>query len=320
VTETPTDPKSLESQLDGVLTNNAAASSPSDPQVLRPETQAIDQVFQPPQPTPSASQVVTEQKELEDIFNSPGSTADSAALAQQGNIGQKAVAARSDEDASSLSRQGFDTAAPKVPVTQTQAQGTVAPPTTSSSVVDLSQSKQPLVPENLKTPQIAVNDAPEAAKLPITVLRSAGSGGFAAPGAPIFDCEGDRAIVDRLAAGLSAQEEAIRRTAAAMAAAKADGDEPRKQAMLAAVSTLLSSATTASNWAETVIANVGALKAAGISADASQFKFIEHMKKILEASNTLVELAATAPKTYEAGYVFGSLATQYWSKRRQGAW
>ena len=302
----PSDPESLKAQLDGVLAHDAA-SVLSESQAGEPQIQSIDQIFQSPQRTTSASQLDAEQKQLDDIFKHSGGTADSAALAQQARIGQTADVARSDEDASSLSKQGFDTAAPKVAVTQTaQAQGTVAPPTTPSSVVDLSQSKKPLLPENLETPQIAATAGPAVASIPISVMKPTRSAGFAAPGAPIFDCAGDRAAISRLAVGLPAQEEAIRRTAAAMAAAKADGDEPRKQAMFAAISTLFSSATTVSNWAETVIAKVEGLKAAGISADAAaQFKFLEHMKKILDISNTLVGLAATAPKTYEAGYVFG---------------
>jgi tetratricopeptide (TPR) repeat protein len=305
-----TSPGSLQGQIDGVFASDIPASAGLTPQVIHPQAADIEQIFQPQQSAPSPSQMGAEQKQLDDIFKDSGGTADSAALARQANIGQKAVAARSDEDASSLSRQGFDTAAPTVTVTQTkttQAQGAVALATTSSSVVDLSQSKQPLVPENLKTPQIPSNAVPEGARLPISAMKPTRSDGFAASGAPVFDCVGDRAAISRLAVGLPTQDEAIRRTEAAMAAAKADGDEPRRQAMFAAVLTLLSSATTVSNWAETVIAKEESLKSAGISADAAaQFKFLQRSKKILEVSNTLVDLTANARRSYEAGKVFGN--------------
>jgi tetratricopeptide (TPR) repeat protein len=318
---TGTSPESLKGQLDNVFSNSSPTSAPSDALAVQPQARAqdVDQLFQPspsnpsqPAPSPSqldAEQKQVEQKQVEDIFKDPGGTTDSAALAQQARVGQMATAAKSDEDASGLARQGFDTAAPNVVVTQTraaQAPATASPASISPTVVDLSQSTRPLVPENLKTPQIALNAAPEAAKFPITVMRSAGSGGFTAPGAPIFDCEGDRTIINRLAAGVPVQEEAIRRTAAAMAAANAAGDEPRKQAMFAAISTLLSSATTASNWAETVIAKVEGLKSAGIRPEtAAQFKLLQNMKETLEVSNKLVGLAANARKYYLAGHAFG---------------
>lgn len=305
---TSASPESLKSQLDGVLASYAPASAPPDPRVVLAQVQDIDQILQPTQATTARSQMDTQQKQLEDIFTASGGT-DSAALVQQARLGQMATAANSNEDASGLAKQGFDTAAPKVVVTQTTATqaATVAPPQNSLNAVDLSQSKQPLVPRNLKSPPIASSGGPEVASLPITVMRQSGSGGLAAPGAPIFDCEGDRATISRMMAGLPAQEEAIRRTEEAMKAAKAEGDKARTKATLAAVMTLLSSATTVSNWAETVIAKVEGLKAAGISGDAAaQFKFLQHMKKILDTSNKLVRAAANASESGEASHAGGN--------------
>ena len=313
VAETPNDPESLKGQLDGVLTNNAAAPSRPEQLVVQAQTQAIDQIFQPVPPTPSAAQADTAQKQLEDIFAGPGGTTDSAALAQQASLGQMATAAKTDEDASSLAKQGFDTAAPNVVIAQTRttdAPATVAPPAMSSNAANLTQTKRPLVPENSKTLQIAANAGPEGAGLPITGIRPSKPGGFTALGAPIFDCEGDRASVTRLATGLPAQEEAIRRTDAAIEAAQSDSAEAREKAQLAAIKTLLASATTFSNWSEAAIAKIQGPKSAGITVDtASQVKLLELLKQIAEDSDKLIDvtqLKKTIPETYEAGYTFGN--------------
>ncbi|MGD0735565.1 MAG: hypothetical protein ABR976_10480 [Terracidiphilus sp.] len=233
-----------------------------------------------------------------------GTTTDSAALAQQARSGQMAVSAKTTEGASVLAGQGFDTAAPSVvvsPPRASQLPGAVASASVPSSSTYPSQSQPP--------PSGAAA-LPEIARLPITVMRPDGAGGAVAPGNPIFDCAGDRAAINRLAAGLPAQEEAVHRTVLALNAAKAGGDEPRKKAMFAALETMLSSAQTINNWATTVIAKVQGLKSAGIGTEtAAQFKFLRKMNKILDNSNTLVGLVDNASETYKAGYAFGGAVT-----------
>lgn len=310
---TRTSPESLKGELDGVFGNTTLTSASSNAQGIHPQAQAqdIDQLFQPSPSNPSqaapspsqtdAKQKRAEQKQVEDIFKDPGGTTDSAALAQQAGLGQKATAAKSDEDASGLARQGFDTAAPNVVVTQTratQAPATAAPASVPSTAVDLSQSKQSLVPANLKTPQVAVNAAPAPAQFPITVIRSAGSGGLAAPGAPIFDCAGDRALVARLATGLPAQEEAIKRTEAAMAAATKNAEDARPEAMWAAFKTLNTAAISISELSKSALAKVEGPKSHGITPDAAaRFRLLQDLKELGELGDTLADATEVKGKT-----------------------
>ncbi|HEX3105225.1 MAG TPA: tetratricopeptide repeat protein [Terriglobales bacterium] len=155
-TKTSAEPDSLKSQLDAVLANSASVSAPPDSQVVPPQVQDIELLFQPPQSTSPQSQMDVAQKQLEDIFKDPGKTTDSAALAQQARLGQRATAAKSDEDASGLTRQGFDAATPNIVVMQprtAQALAGTAPASIPSTAVDLNQLTQPLEPEDLKTSQ-----------------------------------------------------------------------------------------------------------------------------------------------------------------------
>jgi tetratricopeptide (TPR) repeat protein len=322
---TGTSPDSIQGELDGVFGNTTLTSASSNAQGVHPQAQAqdIDQLFQPSPSNPSqtapspsqtdAKQKQAEQKQVEDIFKDPGGTTDSAALAQQAGLGQKATAAKSDEDASGLARQGFDTAAPNVVVTQTratQAPATAAPASVPSTAVDLSQSKQSLVPANLKTPQIAVNAAPAPAQFPITVIRSAGSGGLAAPGAPIFDCAGDRTLVIRLAAGLPAQEEAIKRTDAAMAAAAKDAEDARPEAMWAAFKTLNTAAMSISELSKSALTKVEGPKSHGIPPDAAaRFRLLQDLKELGELGDTLADATEVKGKTvdsFKAGEALGN--------------
>jgi ribosomal protein L29 len=50
-TKTSVDPQSLKNQIDGVLTNRAPASEPPSPQIVPPQAQDIELLFQPPQST-----------------------------------------------------------------------------------------------------------------------------------------------------------------------------------------------------------------------------------------------------------------------------
>jgi tetratricopeptide (TPR) repeat protein len=320
---TRTSPEALKGELDGVFESDAPTSTPSNAQPVQARAQAqdIDQLFQPSpsnpsQPAPSPSQTNAEQRQVEDLFRGPGATTDSAALQQQAGLGQMSAAAKSDEEASGLARQGFDTAAPNVVVNQTSATQvpgtavTAAPAPVSSGAIDLSQSKQPLVPANLKTPQVAVNAAPQPAEFPVTVLRSGGSGGVAAPGAPIFDCAGDRALVNRFAAGLPAQEEAIQRTEAAMAAATKDTEDARPEAMWAAFKTLNTAAISISELSKSALAQVEGPKSHGITVEAAaQFRLWQDIKDLGELGDMLAEATEVKGKTvdsFKAGAAFGN--------------
>ena len=153
-----------------------------------------------------------------------------------------------------------------------------------------------------------------------TLLSPGGKTGFAqvaglqAPGSPIFDCAGDQAAIDRLRSGLHVQDEAIRRTEAALEIAKEDAgqasEEARQTVAFAAVKLLNYEAKNISDSAQALIAQGGALRSAGISADeAARFKFFQNVKSIAELSNKLME-ATDAPgdlaKSYAAGKASGN--------------
>jgi tetratricopeptide (TPR) repeat protein len=294
----PVDPvsanqSSVQGQIDSALGTQPAAPAPAP-------TQAgdIDQIFNPSQSAPQASppqaapqqtQIDAEQKQVDDLFAAPaaapGSTPASAQLAQQASLGQAAANAPSPEAASAMAGQGFDTAAPGTVTPQTGTPQTAAAPS-SSGIVDLTHSQQavgeadqPLVTADLKTPPAPANTAPGARAPGITVMRAPASDTFSAPGSPIFDCAGDRMLIQRLASGLPAQDDAIRRTEDAMKAAKEDSDTARTKAEFAAVSTLIASASTAANWAQ-----MGMAKASASSME------LEDKKEMLDTMDHVVEL------------------------------
>lgn len=277
-------PQALQNQIDGALgTQQPAAPAPA-------QAQQIDQLFDgsqpaPPPPAPPQAQIDAEKTQVDDLFTAPaaapeakdaGSTPASAQLVQQASSGQAAANAASPEAASATAGQGFDTAAPGsvTPTTAASPSGAPqapaaaaapapAPAPASSDVVDLrqtdqpaAQASQPAVVADLKSPPAP---APEYAITPLHEVSS----GAAAPGSPIFDCDHDRTVIKRMTSGLPAQEDAIRRTEEAMKAAKEDSEDERKEAMEAAVSTMLSSATLAADWAQSGIAAAGAARSMG---------------------------------------------------------
>jgi len=289
--------QSVENQIDGALGNAPVQAAPAP-------VQQIDQLFASSQPTPDESQVHAEQNQVDDLFkNSGGTTPDAAALAQQASLGQAATAAKTNEDASAMAGQGFDMAAPSVAVTpasaapQTSAPQANAQQASAPQAADGAASQAPVgaapvataspavssdaVVADLKTPPAP---APEYAITPMPERVS----GFAAPGAPVFDCAGDRTIIKRLGSGLAAQDDAIRRTEAAMKAAEENSADAQKEAMFAAVSTLLSSATTATDWAQR-----GMAKASASSMELEERKeVIEAMQQVVDYGEKLNKLAS----------------------------
>jgi tetratricopeptide (TPR) repeat protein len=287
-----TPPQSLQSQIDGALGNQPAAPAPAPANPA--QAQAIDQIFNPsqaaptPAPPPAQAQIDAEKNQVDDLFKGTGSTPASAQLAQQASSGQAAVSAKTDEEASAMAGRGFDSAAPIAVVPGGVASPTSAPP--SSDVVDLRQTSpaanQPVVVADLKTP----SSPAVAPEYPVTVMRAPISDAtFTAPGSPIFDCAGDRALIKRLGSGLPAQDDAIQRTEEAIKAAKEDRAAAERKAKFAAVSTLLASASTAANWAQVSIARAGALRSNGIAADAANYKALARTKDAIEAMNRVVE-------------------------------
>ena len=324
--------QSVENQIDGALGN--APVAPAAPA----QAQQIDQLFASAQPTPDESQVHAEQNQVDDLFkNSGGTTPDAAALAQQANLGQAAAAAKTNEDASAMARQGFDTAAPSVAVSAPSAEGpqtnapqasapqaaaAVAPAASVPSAVDASPAKQvetnaPVVVADLKTPPAP---APEYAITPLHEVSS----GAAAPGQPIFDCAHDRTVIARMGSGLAAQEDAIRRTEEALKAAKENSADEQKEIRDAAASTMLASATLTTEWARAAIAKAGSLRSNGIGPNGDLFKEMTMMKDLAKTGDELKELLETpgkAGKAYDAGYDYGNtMAVEQSAKTLRDQW
>lgn len=137
--------------------------------------------------------------------------------------------------------------------------------------------------------------------------------GVQAPGEPIFNCDGDKATVNRLLSGLPVQEEAIKRAETALEAAKEaarkDNFEARKKWTFASVKALSSEAKSIATSSEVLLARREGLKAAGISVEAAkQWKWLESVKKTSELSHKLAERAEQFDKllkSYQAGKDFG---------------
>ncbi|MFZ0736006.1 MAG: hypothetical protein WBL70_17720 [Candidatus Acidiferrales bacterium] len=310
--------------------NDPALMAPSqDPSVVNFQ-QADLQYQQASQTQASANQEYTvaqsrveQDQNVMKVVNSKFDQA-TASPAQQAALAQMAATAKSDEQASELAKQGFDTATSNVVATRTnatQALAGVSLPSGSTSSVDLSHAQQPLVPQNLGTQPVTTAPAIGANARSTISTRSpaipspsttgtAGVMGLSAPGSPIFDCVGDRTSVARLAAGLPAQDEAIRRTEAALEAAKDDRADAREQAVVAALKTLNSSATLIATRSEAALSKLEGLKSQGINADATmRYRFLEQVRKIAEDADRVVDatqLKSRATDSLKAGYAFGN--------------
>jgi len=300
--------------------NNPALTTPSqDPNVVA--FQQADQEYQQAvqaqdnvnQQFAAARTRVDDDQNVLDVVNSKFDKA-TASAAQQAALAQMAAAAKSDEEASSMAKQGFDTVAAKTSVARTQAVKALAAVNSksmASDAVDLTHARQPLVAQIPIAPQGATSKAGpvgQSTPLPTTVLD--GSVGLAAPGKPIVDCYGDRAAVKRLSAGLPVQDDAIKRTESALNSAISDRADARTEVEFAAIKTLNSAAVRMSNGAERLLAREEGLKSAGIQKDAAaRFKLLEQMKKIAELSSDLADATSSSEKlqqSYKAGTNFGN--------------
>jgi hypothetical protein len=143
---------------------------------------------------------------------------------------------------------------------------------------------------------------------PVAIAKSpVGLGGISAPGSPIFDCYGDAATINHLVAGLPVQQEAIRRSQAALDAARDDAQhdsaEARAKWTEGTIKMLASTASSVASSSQKLIAAEESLKAAGIPAKvAARYKFLEKVKQIHEISDKL----EGAGKAYLAGNAFGN--------------
>jgi hypothetical protein len=141
-------------------------------------------------------------------------------------------------------------------------------------------------------------------------MRPEGAATFSAPGAPIFDCQGDRAMITRLIAGLPAQDEAIKRTVLAISAANSDSAVAREKALMAGFKTLNAAATTVSQLSETALAKVEGLKSHGITNAAARFRLLEEIKSLAEDGQTLADATEFKEKVvtyYETGEGIGEI-------------
>jgi len=153
----------------------------------------------------------------------------------------------------------------------------------------------------------ASNAGSGTATAPALPMSHAVSGGLSAPGAPIFDCVGDATTMNRLIAGLPAQQEAIKRTQAALDAAREDaqhdGAEAREEWVETAIKILASQASSIAKSSQELLAREESLKAAGITPNAAaRFKFLEKVQKIHEFGERL----EAAGNSYLAGKAFGN--------------
>jgi hypothetical protein len=301
--------------LNSAQTDPALMAPSSDPNVTA--FQQADKDYQQALQAQTAAQqqVATDDARVasdQSVIQMVNSKIDAATAspAQQAALGQMAAAAKSDEDASALARQGFDTAAGNVTVTRNNA--TVAlsrvPPsalgsnTPASNTVDLSHATQPLAPLSLKTQPPAITLSPTIAGTPAAPPLPTRTDNFSAPGALIFDCATAPATIARLTAGLPAQEDAIRRTEAAIEAASKDQDDARNEAAIAAMKALFASATTISNWAQLATKRT---QAASAASTIQKLQFLELLSDLSGAAGDLInvtQLPKDIPKTYNAGF------------------
>jgi hypothetical protein len=246
-----------------------------------------------------------------------GAPAPSPALQQA--LSDLSLAARTDEAASVRAQQQFDALNADLAVRRTKAVNSLAAviaPPNDASVVDLRDTRQPLVPQNPSP------NAGPATSTPLALATApTGLGGSSAPGAPIFDCPGDRAAVARLTTGLPVQEEAIKRTEAALNAATKDSADARTKLDVSAVMTLNAAAVRIADGAERLLAREEGKNARGLPGDAAaRFKFLQLLKEIAGLSTDLATEtrgAAELRQSAEAGTNFANEEKELMAKNTQ---
>ena len=314
------DPEALKSQIDGVL-GNAPAAPP-----VSPQARDLEQIFQSPasapavqpaaqnqklnaQQTASAIDQALGQKQTPDVqvAQQPAAQAPSGGNAvsgsanpanQQPNSHLVDAVANPDFDGRTTGNAAL-----------TKFNAPASPP--SSDAVDLrGASRTSVDPARVSGSPASLAGSGNASPQ-LTVMRPEGAATFSAPGTPIFDCQGDRALIARLNSGLPAQDEAIKRTVLAVSAANSDSAVAREKALMAGFKTLNAAATTVSQLSETALAKVEGLKSHGITVDAAaRFRLLEEIKSLAEDGQTLADATEFKEKVatyYETGEGIGEI-------------
>jgi len=310
-TKTSVDPESLKGQIDGVLGNTPAVGAP--------QAQDIEQQFQAAisgpatQPEMQSPKMDAERtsKEIAQVLGQTQSAEAQQIEAQvgAGNASGSATANSASQQANTHVLDGVANPDFDGKTTGNAALGKFDQPRTQpgSDGVDLRGASRTTVdPARVKGSSVS-NGGSEPAT-PVAFAKSPpGLGGISAPGSPIFDCSGDAATINHLVAGLPVQQEAIRRSQAALDAARDDAQhdsaEARAKWTEGTIKMLASTASSVASSSQKLLASEENLKAAGIPAKvAARYKFLQKVRQIHEISDKL----EGASKAYFAGNAFGN--------------
>jgi hypothetical protein len=126
-----------------------------------------------------------------------------------------------------------------------------------------------------------------------------------APGQPIFDCTDAQARIDRLAAGLSVQEEAMKRTDALLERLKEESklgsEEAKKKRIEDAEEQVLDASKEILKEEVPLRAKLEALKAAGATTKAVRKEVLDQIDKQLD----MIENLSKGLQSYQAGVAYG---------------
>jgi hypothetical protein len=329
-TSTSVDSEALKSQIDGVLGNAPPLSAPPLAPAVSPQAQDIEQLFQSPpsgpatQPAPQNQKMNAEQtsKAIDQALGQNQSADEQQPVAQ--------VTSQPSVQVALANTSGSASASPATQQPSSHNLDTIANPDfdgRSTGNAALTKFDVPLTQSGSATVDLRgtagtavdparVNGSPasisgSATVSPPPAMRPAGLATFSAPGAPIFDCQGDRALITRLSTGLPAQDDAIKRTTAAIAAANSDSEIARQKALMAGFKTLNAAATSVSQLAETALAKIEGLKSHGITVDAAaRFRLLQEIKSLAEDGDTLANATEFKEKVvtyYETGEGIGDI-------------
>jgi tetratricopeptide (TPR) repeat protein len=313
-TSTAVAPEALKSQIDEVLGNAPPVAQAPEAQTGAPQAQDIEKLFQAAisgpatQPEIKSPKMDAERttKEIDQALgqdqsagthqprsqvvggNAAGSADVNAAGHQPGAHALDGVA-NPDFDGSSTGNAALS----KFNLPSTQP---------DSNAVDVRGTTNTVVDPSRGNGLSASKAGSAAAAPPPLAMRTAGLATFSAPGAPIFDCDRDAATINHLVAGLPVQQEAIRRSQAALDAARDDAQhdsaEARAKWTEGTIKMLASTAGSVASSSQKLLAAEGSLNAAGTA----RYKFLEKVKQIHEISDKL----EGAGKAYLAGNAFGN--------------
>lgn len=315
------DSEALKSQIDGVLGSGPPPIANAAP-ATSPQAKDIEQIFQSPPSSAAVAPVAQNQK----LDTQETSNAIDQALGQkqspdtqvaQQPAAQVSSAINAAHGSSNVANQNLANAVGNPDfdgrttgnAALTKFNSAASQP--SSDAVDLRGAGRSNVdPARVSGTPASLGYSP-ASVPPQPAMRVAGVVTPSAPGAPIFDCQGDGALITRLNAGLPAQDDAIKRTVLAISAANSDSAVAREKALMAGFKTLNAAATTVSQLSETALAKVEGLKSHGITVDAAaRFRLMEQIKSLAEDGQTLAEATEFKEKVityYETGEGIGEI-------------